>query len=108
MENLGEAEADMMDAAPPSTVSLLPEARWIWRAWHRLSVQRVYRVEGVMMPMGGARIVSRPAGIPWDAVDRWCVAHGYGDDERGILDACIVAMEVEFRAHWVREQKAST
>ncbi|EHM01158.1 hypothetical protein HMPREF9946_02233 [Acetobacteraceae bacterium AT-5844] len=78
---------------------------WIWRAWRRLDHERPYIVTGIGQPMGATMIVSQPGRIPWTAVDRWCRAHGYSDDDRQFLDACVEELDSIKLADWAEKQR---
>ncbi|WP_249212088.1 hypothetical protein [Gluconobacter cerinus] len=82
-----------------------PELVWIWRAWHRLSSERSTETTGIMAPMGGSIIQSRPGYIPWTVTRAWAEHHELSVAEMALLDRCLVAMDDVFRAYWTRKQE---
>lgn len=78
---------------------------WIWDAWWRLSDERPHIVSGMSAPMGATLIKSIPGKIPWSVVDHWCSAHGYDDDDRDMMDACIQSMDAIFLDWWAAKNK---
>ncbi|WP_456316949.1 phage tail assembly chaperone [Teichococcus aestuarii] len=95
--------ADLEPEERPEAPEIPDWLIWIWRAWHRLTDERQYIVEGISAGMGGTLIRSRPAAIPWTAVRRWAEVHGYGPDRAEMLDQCIQAMDGEYLA-WSAER----
>lgn len=55
---------------------------WIWRAWHRLSLDRPIYGGGMGAPI--------PGRIPWHAVAEWAAFH---DQDVVLLDKAVVAMD---------------
>lgn len=85
-----------------------PQWLWIWRAWHRLSGERQETVFGMMVPLGGGMIESRPGFTPWSIVRLWAEHHGFSDQEMALLDRCIVAMDRVYFTHWAKKQESRT
>ena len=83
----------------------IPHLDWIWEAWWRLGDERPHVVTGVGTGMGGIMIRSVPGKIAWTAVRSWCDGHGYGDDDRDMLDYCIQSMDGVFIPWWVDKNK---
>lgn len=69
---------------------------WIWRAWHRMSIDRPYYGGGMDRPV--------PGRIPWTMVMQWAREYRLADGERDLLDYCIVRMDVVF-ADWYNASK---
>lgn len=46
--------------------------------------------------MGPLRIVSRPQGIPWTALQMWCDRARCDDDEREFITGLVLAMDRAF------------
>jgi hypothetical protein len=61
---------------------------WVWRAWHRLNLDRPY--------FGGGMGPMVPGRIAWRDVVTWCEFHDLPGEAVGFLDRCIVAMDTEF------------
>lgn len=95
--------AEIFRQDEPDT-ELEAEHHWIWRAWERLTDERNWQTRGVGMPMGATIITPFPCRIPWTAVALWADAHSYDDDERAMLDECLLAMDAVFIAWWVETQ----
>lgn len=85
---------------------MLPQYRWIWRAWHTLHDDRSYVVEGVSAGLGGTVIRSRPGRIPWGRVERWARFEALTRPEMQLLYAGIRAMDDAFLADWQRRAGA--
>ena len=58
---------------------------WVWRAWHRLSLDRPY--------YGGGMGPSIPGRISWQSVAAWAKHHG---QDAGFLDKAVVAMDTVY------------
>lgn len=84
-------------------IAPLPWLEMPWRAWHQLSSDRSWVVEGLGAGMGKICIVSRPQPIPWTAMDRWCDAHRVPEPDREFICDLVVAMDRTFIA-WRNEQ----
>lgn len=78
---------------------------WIWDAWWRLGDERPHVVTGMSSPMGATLIKSVPGKIAWSAVVMWCDVHGYGADDREMLDLCIQAMDRAYLEWWSERNK---
>jgi hypothetical protein len=61
---------------------------WVWRAWHRLNLDRPMR--------GGGFGPMMPGRIPWTTVRDWCEFHDYSADEMAFLDHCLREMDSVF------------
>lgn len=68
-----------------------PAHKWIWRAWHRLNLDRPW-VAGGLGP-------ARPLRIPWAAVRQWADYNGLDAEDASFLDHCIVGMDEEYLNH---------
>lgn len=85
------------------TPDAAPWLDWIWEAWWRLSDERPHIVTGMSAPMGGSLIRSVPGKISWSSVARWCDAHGYGDEDRDMMDRCIQSMDAVYLQWWTEK-----
>ncbi|WP_336761219.1 hypothetical protein [Asaia sp. VD9] len=70
-----------------------------WRGWHDLHHDRSWSFDLVGAAMGKIRGVSRPGGIAWQALDRWCEVNAVSEDDRPWIEAQIRAMDTVFLAH---------
>ena len=85
-----------------------PATDWVWEAWWMLGNDRPTEVVGSAIAMGGMAIMSRPRGIPWTAIDRWCERNGYGDDRAAMLTRCMAEMDRVFIDHWDAKQRTQS
>jgi hypothetical protein len=65
---------------------------WVWRAWHRLSLDRPLYGGGMGPPI--------PGRIPWQSVAAWAAHHG---QDAWVLDKAVVAMDTVF-LEWSAER----
>lgn len=72
--------------------------QWIWRAWHRLTLDRPWWPGG----MGPAV----PGRIPWGLVQDWATGHALTFDATLFLDRCLIAMDTVFLEYWTERAKA--
>lgn len=72
---------------------------WIWRAWHRLHLDRPW--------WGGGMGPVVPGRIPWATVRDWAAFHDLSGDDMLLLDTCIRALDGEFLAHHAKRVKAA-
>jgi hypothetical protein len=81
---------------------------WVWRAFFRLSAERLHQVRGFASPLGAMRLTSEPARIPWTAVQAWGLHHGYSAEDIAFLDALLGCMDDEFLDFWRTKQKGAS
>lgn len=84
----------MMFADVPD-LAIDEDLQWIWRAYHRLSASRTW--------LGGGMGAAIPAPIAFEAVLQWGEYHDYTSAMIDLLDACTVAMDVEY-CKYMQEQ----
>lgn len=69
----------------------------VWRAWHRLHLDRPWRSGGFGPPT--------PGPIPWRDVLAWCDFHGVEGADVAMYDACVIAMDSVFMERHAIEAK---
>lgn len=70
----------------------------VWRAWHRLDMDRPW-YGGGMGPM-------IPGRIPWKNIADWCQFHGHSHEQRELLDACFAEMDIAYISFHNEKAKA--
>ena len=79
----------------PPAPNVNPRYRWIWRAWHRLSLDRPYYGGGMGPPV--------PGNIPWWQLKLWAQHHGLTRSQFTMLDICVRKMDEVYRT-WIRDK----
>lgn len=79
----------------PPKPDVLPHLKWVWRAWHRLSSDRIWIPVGMGAPI--------PARIPWSVVKDYAETHGLSMAEFFYMDHLMGAMDAVFIQH-VKDQ----
>jgi hypothetical protein len=79
----------------PPAPNVQPRFRWIWRAWHRLSLDRPYYGGGMGPPV--------PGNIPWWMIRLWAQDHHMTRGQMLMLDVCIRKMDETYRM-WMRDK----
>lgn len=83
-----------------------PWLDWLWEAWNRLRDEAQPEVMGLVAPMGGTMIVSKPRRIPWTAMKAWSEDHDYSIEDREMLERCLTEMDAEYLVWWDEREQA--
>lgn len=83
----------------------MPWLDWIWVAWNRLRDEVPPETVGMSSPLGGTVITSKPRRIPWSAIRTWSEDHSHDDEDRDMLDRCLMAMDLEYLAWWDERER---
>jgi hypothetical protein len=81
-------------------VEVPPWLVWVWRCWHRLTLDRGQSVQGVPLDMGVMAIRSLPGRIPFSKVDEYAARRDYDEDRLDFLWRCLCEMEEEYLSVW--------
>ncbi|MDL2171123.1 MULTISPECIES: hypothetical protein [Asaia] len=90
---------EIREAILASKPALPPSLERPWRGWHDLQHDRAWLTDLVGAAMGKIRGVSRPGGISWQALARWCEANAVSEDDRPWIEDQIRAMDSVFMAY---------